>query len=492
MKTKLYALMILAAVSLSTVSVLAACGDNSSAVDTAADPETTAAVTEDPGPKLQLPASDYQGQNFTILSTVHADYEYIAENETGDIVEDAVYARNRAVEELLNIKFSFIAEPGHWADKDTFNALIKNSVMADDGAFDLISGTMVCVLPIASEGVFVNALELEHVNFDNPWWVAGMEEKLAVGGKLFGFVGDASLSLYKDLSVIFFNKKLLNDYSLDDPYELVRSGNWTFDRLIAMTNAVSSDLNGDGKLEPGVDLLGYYYHGVPQRAFQTSMEFQVVDFDDSDMPYIIPLREQDATLYEKVKEYLLSDNVSGIDGIDHADLCAVFTADQTLFLAEFLYGTDYMRDMKSDFGILPMPKRDESQADYHTQIGTSTSLFFVPTTTPDAALTSMVCEALCYYSWRDVVPSYYEVALKEKYTRDEIVKEMLNIIRASADISFTFAYSTTFNPFINTILPNFAYGKSSSVNVASSYEKNIKSWTATIEKLVEAYSNIEG
>ncbi|MBQ7981980.1 MAG: hypothetical protein IJ302_00280, partial [Clostridia bacterium] len=294
----------------------------------------------------------------------------------------------------------------------------------------------------------------------------------------------------KDLSVIFFNQKLLNDFNLENPYELVRNGGWTFDKLIEMTNTVSADLNGDGKLEAGVDLLGYYYHGVPQRAFQTSMEFQVIDFDNNDMPYIIDLREQDAALFEKVKEFLTKDNVIGIDGIDHADLCAVFAADQSLFLAEFLYGTDYLRDMKSDFGIVPMPKRDENQTEYHTQIGTSTSLFFVPTTTPDAALTSMVCEALCYYSWRDVIPSYYEVALKEKYTRDETVKEMLNIIRASADISFTFAYSTMFNPFINTILPNFSWSKTN-VNVASSYEKNIKAWTATIDKLVEAYSNIE-
>lgn len=42
-----------------------------------------------------------------IFSTVHADYEYLAESETGDIVEDAVYARNRAVEELLDIEFHF-------------------------------------------------------------------------------------------------------------------------------------------------------------------------------------------------------------------------------------------------------------------------------------------------------------------------------------------------------------------------------------------------
>ncbi len=482
--------LIINALAMTVTPSLLSCGGDTQTTDETTTAVQTTAVTEDPGPKLGIPATDYGGRDFTILTTVHADYEYIAENETGDIVEDAVYRRNRAVEELLNVKFNFIAEPGHWADKDTFNALIKNSVMANDGAYDLVSGTMVCVLPIASDGVFLNALDMEHIDFTMPWWVADMEEKLAVGGKLFGFIGDASLSLYKDLSVIFFNQKLLSDYSLDNPYELVNSGKWTLEKMAEMTKAVSVDVNGDGKMTVGDDIFGYYYHGVPQRTFQTAMEFQVVDFDENDMPYIIDLREQDAELYNRVNEFLQMDNVTGIDGIDHGDLCAIFAADQTLFLGEFLYGTDYFRDMKSDFGIVPMPKRDENQSEYHTQIGTSASLFFIPTTTPDSVLTSMVCESLCYYSWRDVTPSYYEVALKEKYTRDETVKEMLNLIRSSADIGFTFAYSTIFSVQINQLLPNWPNGHANG-NIVSSYEKNMKAWSATIEKLVDAYAEIE-
>ncbi|MFQ9149342.1 MAG: hypothetical protein ACLR5G_14285 [Eubacteriales bacterium] len=34
-----------------------------------------------------------------------------------------------------------------------------------------------------------------------------MNDNLAIDGKLYGFIGDASLSLYKDLSVIYFNKR---------------------------------------------------------------------------------------------------------------------------------------------------------------------------------------------------------------------------------------------------------------------------------------------
>lgn len=256
-----------------------------------------------------------------------------------------------------------------------------------------------------------------------------------------------------------------------------------------MTANVRSDINGDGKMSINDDLFGYYYHGVPQRSWQTATEFSSIAYDENDMPYMIPLKDNDMELFFKIHEFFERDNVKGIDDIPHQDICAVFAEDKVLFLNEFLYGTDYLRNMTSDFGIIPQPKRDEMQTAYHTQVGTSTSTLFIPVTTPDAELTSMVCEALSYYSWLEVVPSYYEVALKEKYTRDDTVKEMLNIIRNSAEVNFTFAYSTMFNPFINEMLPSI-YHKDRK-DLASWYAKNEKSWTKTIQSLVEAYQEIE-
>ncbi|MGM9626308.1 MAG: hypothetical protein ACI3XM_11455 [Eubacteriales bacterium] len=447
--------------------------------------DATEAVTEDNLPKLQLPASDFGGQEFKLLTTVHAAYEYVAEEETGDIVEDAVYKRNRAVEELLNVNFTFIEEPGHWADKDSFNKLIKNSVMAGDGAYDLVSGTMVCVIPTAAEGIFMNVLDLPYIQLENPWWVQGLEDSLAIDGKLFGFVGDGSLSLYKDLSVLFFNKKLLADYDLPDPYQMVKDGTWTLDRMIEMSKAVSVDLNGDGKMKIEDDVFGFYSHDVPRRGFQTAMEVEIIGFDNDNHPYVAELKDADVTLISKFFDFTEMDNVTSIDMSDHKEFSTTFVQDKTLFFCEFLYATDYMRDMQSDFGIVPLPKRDEAQESYHTQIGTSTSLYFIPTTTNNPELTSMVCEAMCYYSYLDVIPTYYEVALKEKYTRDETVKEILNIIRSSATIDFTFAYSTMFTPFPNCLL------SPPSETVASDIEKYRAKWEKVIDGLIEAYALIE-
>jgi len=147
-----------------------------SVIDTETEAETTTS-----GPTLDLPQANNNGKTFSILTTVHAAYEYDAEEHSGDVVEDAVYMRNTAVEELLGINFNFIYQPGHWADRAAFNTSIKTSVMAGDGAYDLVNAVILCVLPTAVEGLFIDVNELDWVDLDKPWWVQNMYDDLAVG-----------------------------------------------------------------------------------------------------------------------------------------------------------------------------------------------------------------------------------------------------------------------------------------------------------------------
>lgn len=485
---------IIATLLLMSILAAASCGDSKtpSPSETTASDSTETTAPADDQPKLDLPEVDYNGRKYTILTTQHASYEYDAAEETGDIVNDAVFRRNQTVEDQLGIKFDFVIEPGQWNDRENFNALVKNSVMAADNAYDLVNGVVVIVLPLASDGLFIDANLLEHVNLTNPWWVQGMNDSLAIGGKLYGFIGDASLSLYKDLSVCYFNKKLLDQYNLENPYELVKSGKWTVDKMIEMVSGVSNDLDGDGAITPEKDLLGLISCTVPTRAFQTSTEVKVIEYDSDRMPMIADLAEKDVDIYNKLYNvFVKSENVYNNGNNEHQKYTGYFAEDRSLLMTTFLYATDYLRDMKSDFGIVPYPKRDENQENYHTQIGTSTSMFFVPRTTADPELTSMVCEALSFYSRKDVVPDYYEVALKEKYTRDEEVKDMLDIIRDSAQMDFTFAYSTAFSPFINTLLEFYPNETDKQDHIASYYASKKPAWEKTLADIVEKYSEID-
>ena len=46
-----------------------------------------------------------------------------------------------------------------------------------------------------------------------------------------------------------FNKKIVSDLSLESPYDLVKSGEWTIDKFASMSRGISADLDGDGELD---------------------------------------------------------------------------------------------------------------------------------------------------------------------------------------------------------------------------------------------------
>jgi len=470
------------------VSAVSCGGDTQTTVDTAStSPVTTEAVTEeDPGPKLDLPEADFGGMNFNMLIPREYADHYVAESETGDVVLDAVYKRNRAVEELLNIKYNYIPESGGWPSRDSFRAIIRNSVLAGDGAHDLIAGYQVVGLPLSLEGVFMDINEVPNIDLEKPWWVHNLMDTIGIGGKLYTVIGDASISLYSEIPVLYFNKKLLADYNLPDPYPMVTEGKWTLDALFDMVKDAYSDVNGDGKLVFGEDNFGYTAAAVAQRAFQTSAEFTVFAYDENDLPYFVELSERDADLYFRMSEFIRSPGVHAYDPSDHSVYITPFMSDQVLIANGFISHTNYLRDMKSDFGILPLPKRDEAQEDYHSQVGTAAAMFFVPATAPNAALTGMTAEAMSYYSYKEVIPAYFEIALKEKYSRDEMVKQMLDIVRDGAQVNFTFAFSTLFNPYTNCILPT-STSDAVAKDIASKYEKHVKSWQKTLNKLLTSY-----
>ena len=176
---------------------------------------------------------------------------------------------------------------------------------------------------------------------------------------------------------------------------------------------------------------------------------------------------------------------------EHEPINAMFMSGRALFNTNFLSATDNFRDMADDFGIVPMPKYDKAQNRYHTRIGTSTSMFFIPKTVSDAGTVGAVCEALGYYGMTDVVPTWYEIALKEKYTRDEDTKDMVDLIRASASIAFDCVFAQNMSEATCTYFAFNDDNKTIGENITSYVEKRSKKIKTELEKLNETVANLD-
>lgn len=205
------------------MALLASCGGETTTDNSEQTTSGTDATTQEEN-GLPFAADRYGGQTFTILTPTENEYDYVSDESSGDIVEDAVHKRNQKTEELLGVKLNVISASGGWNDRDNYTAKVRNSVLAGDAEYDLVAGMTSIVLPLATEGYFANVMDIGKLNFDDQWWISGMTDNLAVGGKLYGFIGDQSLSMYKNFQILFFNTNMIAEYQLDDPYQHVFDG----------------------------------------------------------------------------------------------------------------------------------------------------------------------------------------------------------------------------------------------------------------------------
>jgi hypothetical protein len=110
----------------------------------------------------------------------------------------------------------------------------------------------------------------------------------------------------------------------------------------------------------------------------------------------------------------------------------MFANNQALFFAQLLDLVSYLRDMQTDFGLLPQPKLTEEQTEYYNTIGSWHSVFLcIPAVQQNVERTGVIIESLAAESMNIVTPAYYEQTLVGKYVRDEESVATLDIILAT-------------------------------------------------------------
>ena len=115
---------------------------------------------------------------------------------------------------------------------------------------------------MVTSGSLLDWKEVEHVDFEKPWWNSEMQETISVAGKMFWASGDITMT-WQGFGAMLFNKDYLTNYNItEDPYTLVWDGKWTLDKMYAMMNGIGKDLNGDSQMTE-VDQYGLLMNNNP-------------------------------------------------------------------------------------------------------------------------------------------------------------------------------------------------------------------------------------
>ena len=490
---------VLAVLTIGSAMIMAGCSDSSDSgnteTTTAADAgETTAAESTEPSRENtpdNLPELNFEGKtlNFFYRNTGNYTKDVVGE-AGGDIVADAMYNRNLSVEERLNIKFNLI--PGD-ANATTYCNQLKTAVLAGDDAYDLVSAYQAHSIPLILEGCMMNLYNAPYLDFDQPWWnIEYMEEILIGDDKLYFMIGDIALFMFKSMSAMFFNKNIYED-NIEDPaklYETVEAGEWVFDDFAKMTTEIYKDANGNGTSDRG-DLFGFTGHtSKTTEHFMYDAGIRASERDSDGIPKIVLNNEKTIRYFEKFYSLYFENKgafiVSG--GNDIGDIQEpMFTGNEVLFLPGWIYMAENFRDMEADYGIIPYPKYDENQDEYLSLVHDGTTIYCIPATCTKLDMTAAAAEALAAEAYRTVTPAFYEVALKNKYSRDDASSRIIDIIYNAATTDFLYANNYSMN---NTRIGLFsrAMVSAKSKDFASEYAKIETAAQAALDALVKLYT----
>ena len=421
-----------------TALLLVNCGDKADTPTSSADTTAAAENTETQAEtelKPDLPDVDYGGKTFEILTAGNWSndwteiYDFTADEQDGTPVNDAVYLRNRAVEAQFNITIKEINNMGSSVGgTGKGGKFIEKSVMAGDNAYEASQMGAYDVSVLAYKGFVVDLNSVKWLNLQNPWWDQKANSDLTIRDMMFYTTGDIS-TLDNDCTFcILFNKKLIADNSLDDPYTLVRDGSWTIDKFVSMAGSLSRDLNGDSKMDQN-DMYGFciWQDSMMGMVNAAGEKFATINQDGN-----IELTLNTEKTVNMLDKYIpLAYDRNLTYSIYHSpdEIEKMFANDQVMFYTRYLCIIKKYRNMDTDFGLLPYPKYDESQESYyHTVAPYGCSFICVPMVVEDLEMSGAILEAMAYESVDTVTKAYYDITLEGKTLRDEESTEVLDII----------------------------------------------------------------
>ena len=368
---------------------------------------------------------DMNGYEFRILNRQGMVEDQYVEEETGDIINDAVYRRNETVKQIFNVDILSIESSSNTAD----DAL--NTILAGDDQYDVIFPHSRVAFSYAIQKSLVNLNEVETIDFSKEWWSQDIIDSCSVNNHLYVLDGDISTHRLYYAFAMYFNKRIFDELGLDYPYAMAQEGTWTFDEFSKLVKQGSKDLNGDGLIKAEDDQYGYFtreWFGPIQVLYSGGQ--RIYNKNAKGIPTLTINSPKTVEIYSKFFNLANSEDVFMQLTPARPAPEDLFRVGRAMFADNDLGGAKSMRNMTDEFGILPWPKFSKEDR-YNTVVNGHASLLIMPLTVEDPNKSGKIIEALCAVGHRDVIPAFYDVSLKTKFSRDYESEAMIDIIKDS-------------------------------------------------------------
>ncbi|HIX91372.1 MAG TPA: extracellular solute-binding protein [Firmicutes bacterium] len=340
------------------------------------------------------------------------------------------------------------------AVEDKYNALIITDLVDSqsmlDAALEAVAADMyyadLLAVPLSrlgsfmQAGILMNMYSLPYTDYTKSYYYDVTDEAV-FGGELMAAYGAANFNP-EQLSCVYFNRDLIAEYSLDNPYDLVYSGDWTWEELARLSREVNA-------------AAGVYGHGTDYTTDEyisgaaLSMGIDYVTNRANQAPFVSYMAEDklanDANGIVDILYRMLYNNSALAPEGDSSDL---FTSGELLFDFGSLEKMTSLTNRDVNWGILPYPKYDEEQRHYLSPLSSDAPVFCALASTPNYETSGLILEALnaSYYGYTN------EIYMNERINyclRDNDSINMLELILDGATSDFAHMFASGFASLAN-------------------------------------------
>lgn len=510
MKTSVFTRILCFALVLSMFAVFAAC-DTSDETPSAGASSVADVSSDEPAPLFSnLPSDGFDNVECVILVNGDCYEQYgsaeVMPQESSDSgLQYAVKTRNDLIEEHFNIVLKEIRTE---TTGDMVNNIRTNAV-AGVSEYDIVMPFMSEAATLAMEGFFFDLADMEHIHLNESYYDQGAVSDLSVAGKNYFVTGDLSLLSFACTHALIFNKDMIAENGLENPYDLVRNGEWTIDKLQEMARKVTADTDGVSGMGCE-DTYGFLVNSNFASSMFIGAGQRFTAKDEKDEPIIAINASGAISVIDKISALINDQSATGqIDNNSSYYTSAVATGKsvwevatesvankRVMFRAIALIDIFDMGKYECSFGVLPTPKLDTAQDDYHNRVSTIyASCVAIPINVKDPTMSAVITDALMQASTDTIKDAYFEVIMKGRKIEDTESLDMLDIIFDSRvyDLGSVYNWGGTSEGDVNSItgcLNSVAF--SATKEFTSTWEGIASKVQTAMEDTVDAYRLIGG
>ena len=484
---------------------------------------------------------DFQGETLKILHRNHITlqrewYKEVPEDD----VDEVIAMRNEAVSDTLNldIRYVAIASSDYSECLDQFTTAIKEDVAMDIHEYDIVANYSYAGANVAVRDYIANLADKEvfpHFEFTLPCWNQSIVRNTLTNGKLYYITGDINLSTFDKTMVVFLNKDMYNEKkTADDPDDLQDlalegynfnaygglgsgvAGGFTYEHLYRWSSVFEESNGTDGNQHDDFHAISSGFRSIPIDAFTYAwdLDFANKNYDGS-YSYNIVGNSKIEEAIVKAQNLLDSHKAVGVSNHDDTGNCSYggycepithFAADMSIFALHLLYCNEtdntVIREMTSEYGLLPMPKYDENQLNYGTTAHDAYTLMTVIDHSNSSVPTKG--EAISAYlqysaeeSYTNLRGYYINRIVKPKYfgtddTNGSVTKSIMifNIIAENIEFDFLSVYAPQLNGILNScwrdvVTDNHSTGATTARDAYESDQTNYDTMLAEVNSWLE-------